>query len=524
MKNRIFALILFVTSFALGQNVEIIKSDIFKDKKKESYLAYALPDDKGGLVTIRSYYGGLFKTFKGYYIQYFDSQLNITKELDYKNERRRLRNAFVKNGKLHLIEYEHLKEEDRIVMYATTANLNDLEFSRKEILSFSEDNVKKYFGVMIFPFFIGNGWNQSDGDHFGTVTISNNKKYIAINFDFKNNEKETHKVFVFDTDFNEVYTNLIVRDIEDRLFRYRDVEIDDNDGSLYFLGKVYKNGSTRERKKGEINYYYQLSKINGKGEKIVNFETSDKFIGSMNLLINGTKLSCVGFYGKRDEERINGVCFFDINPKSLYIQNEKFNPFNDQFLSDKYGDRKRKKKRKQEKGIDNVDFKDVTILANGDIVINAEEFFITTSEFTSANGSDRTVTKYHYNDIMSIRMDKKGDLKWARNINKAQTIRGNASFTSMSTDEASYFLINCSDKIKKSKEGLLFFKQVPSKKSNLYMLKIDAKGEISYQKLIDRKESKVFYRVNGGLVNDEDRTIILLGKRKRNSRIIKVKI
>ncbi|WP_298426551.1 hypothetical protein [uncultured Kordia sp.] len=525
MKSKLLVILLFVFSISFGQEVKITKSDIFKDKKKHSYLSFALSDDNGGLVTIRSYRGGLFKKLKGYYIQYFDSNLNLIKELDYKYEGNSIRNAFIKDGKLNLIEFEHIKKEDRITMSAATANLNDLKFTKKELLTFSDDNVKQYFGfAILIPVFITNGINQADGDHLGEVIISKNKKYVAINFDFKNKEKESHKVFVFDTDFNKIYEKLIVKDIKDKLFSYNSVDIDDNDGTLYFLGKAYENKSRREKKKGKVNYHYELNKINKDGETQVNFKTSEKLINSMTLLFNDDKLTCVGFYAKKDVGRYHGVCLFDIDPKTLTIKNKKFNEFSDQFLSDKYGDRKGKKKRKKDKGIYNMDFKSLHVLSNGDVVVNAEEFFVTTYTTTNSSGFTNTRTRFHFNDIMSIRMDKEGNLKWARNINKAQTNPNNSSFTSTSIGGSSYFFINCADKIKKKKDGRLFFKQATPKKSNLYMLKIDESGEISYKKLVDDKESKVHYKVNQGEVSANGAEIILLGKKKKKTRILKLEL
>ena len=200
------ALLLFV-SLSFSQNISITKSDIFKDKKKNSYLSFSLESENGGIVTIRSYYSGLGFKLKGYYIQYFDANLKLIKELDYEVKNKTIRNAFLKDDQLHLIEIETLKKEDRITIGVSSSDMNNLNFTSRELLSFSEDNVKKYFGIGIFPFVFNNGFNQADGNHMGEVSFSVNKKFFAINFDFKNKDQETHKVFVFNDNFESVYEN-----------------------------------------------------------------------------------------------------------------------------------------------------------------------------------------------------------------------------------------------------------------------------------------------------------------------------
>jgi len=523
--KKIFTITLFfLYVISYSQDVSITKSDIFKDKKKNSNLSYTLEDDNGGITTIRAYYGGLIPKLKGYYIQQFDSNLKLIKELDYEVKKKTIKNAFLKDGKIHLIELEKQRKEKKFAINVASANVNDLNFTNKEILTFSEDNIKKYFGVVLFPFFINNGFSQIDGNHLGEVVVSANEKFFAINFDFKNKDKETHKVFVFNDKFELVYDKLIQKNIKDKLFEYNSFDVSGKDGTVYFLGKSYENNSKKTKKKGKANYHFELYKVNANNEKNISFKNKNKFIESLSLLVNEDRIACVGFYGNKEEFKINGVCLFDLNPETLENNFTKFNDFTDEFLTDKYGNKEGRKKRKKKKGIRNIDFKGVYLMANNDIVINAEEFFITTHTSMNANGGMTTRTIYHFNDIMAMRMDKDGNLKWARNINKAQTGLANSSFTSLPVNESSYFFINCSDKIKNLSADRISFKQTSSKKSNLYVITIDENGNFKHKKLIDDKESKVYYKVNNGLININNQSVFLLGERKKKGRILKLKI
>lgn len=523
MRKITLLLLLLITFNNYAQDVSIKKSEIFKDSKKNSSLEYSLEDENGGLITIRAFYGGMLQKLKGYYIQHFDSNLKLLKEVEYEVDKNELKNAFIKDNKLHLIEYNIDKKADKISFNAVSANLKDLNFSSKEILSLSEDEQQRYFGVMIFPILISN-FSQYDNSHAGEVVMSSNNSYFVINFDINNKDKETHKIFVFNKNFEKVYEQLIEKNIKDKYFDYQSIDIDDNDGTVYFLGKSFENESRKSKKKGEVNYHFELYKVNANGQTNTSFKNADKFISSLELIKSDNRVVCVGFYGKRDENKINGVSLFNLNPETLKMESEKFTPFSEEFLTDKYGNKENRKKRKQKKGIKNIDFKSVFMLDNGDVIVNAEEFYITTHTSMSANGGMSTRTIYHFDDIMSLKLDKEGNIKWARNINKRQTGFANSSYTSLPIGGDSYFFINCSDRIKKLSADRISFKQTKAKKSNLYLIKINKNGEFDFKKIIDDKESKVYYKVNNGNVNLDNQTVILIGKRKKKSRVLKLEI
>lgn len=526
MKQKVFCtLLLFVSLIAFSQNFEITKGKIFKDKKKNSTLLFALNDDNGGLVTIRSFYSGLIiKRLKGYYIQHFDADLNLKKEHILDVRENRIENAFIKNDQLHLIEFNQSKKNKLLIYSTLTTNLNTFDFTSKELLAISEENFKKYFEIMVFPFFINNGISQLDADHMGSVSMSENNKFFAINFDLKNKEKETHKVFVYNDNFELVFEKLIVKKIKDRFFDYNTIEVDDTNGTLYFLGKSFENESRRKKKKGKTNYHFELSKIDANGEKTVSFKNPDKFISSLSLVKNKGKLSCVGFYGNKDEGKLNGVCMINIDSETFEVETKKFNPFSDTFLTDKYGDNERKKKRKAKKGLKTISYRSIEIQENGDLIISAEEDYITVHTTMGQNGATSSYTIQHYDDIIALKLNKEGDLLWSRNINKVQTGDANSSFTPISLDHKMYYFMNCSDNIKKISADRIQFKQTSSKKSNLYVITLNDEGVFDYKKLIDDKVSKVFYKVNQGVIAPNGNEVILLGKKKKLSRIIKIKI
>lgn len=523
MKSFALLILLTISFHSSAQDISIVKSEIFKDSKKKTSLKYSLEDGNGGIVTIRAFYGGIRKRLKGYYIQYFDAQLKLIKEVEYESDDNFIENAFIKDNQLHLIEYSLDKKEDKISFNAVSADLNQLKFSSREIISLSESNQQKYFRANILAFLINNH-SEYDRNHAGEVVMSANNEYFVINFDIKNKDKETHKIFVFNNDFEKAYEHLIQKNIKDKYFEYESIEIDDADGTVYFLGKVFENESRRSKKKGRINYHFEIFKVDAQGQSNVRFKNEDKFVSSLELIKSPNRLTCIGFYGKQDDEKMNGVSLFNLDPQTLQIQEETFTPFSDRFLTDKYGNREGKKRRKKRKGIKNIDFKSVYMMDNGDIILNAEEFYITTHRQSMPNGGSSVYEVFHFNDIISLRIDKEGELKWARNINKKQTGWENSSYTSIPVGEDSYFFLNCSDNIKKLSADRIRFKQTRAKKSNLYMIRIDKDGNFDFEKLIDDKASKVYYKVNSGSVNLDNQTVTFAGTRKKKSRMLKLQI
>lgn len=523
MKRILTLIVLFICTSTFAQEVDMTKSAIFKDKKKNSILSFSLEDNKGGLITIRGYGGGFFGgRIKGYYIQHFDENLKIIEELDYKIDGNIIKNAFVKDEKLHLIEMINDNKKDIFSIDVKTSDINKLSFTSQNLLSFSEDKIKtSLFSIMGFT----NGWNQVDGNHLGEVILSARNNFIVINFDIKNKKQETHKIYVFNSNFERVYEKLITRNIKDKLFKYNDITVDDENGTVYFLGKSYENNSRKSKKRnGEANYHFELIKVNKDITKVVSFKEPQRFIGSLTLLNEKNKITAIGFYGKKDEGRYNGVCVFDLDPSTLELRSKKFNDFSEKFMFDKYGNKTKRKKRKKAKGVSNIDFKSVFLMENGEIVLNAEEFFMITHTSMGPNGAMSTYTSYHYNDIISLRINADGTLKWSRNINKRQVGVFNTSFTALAIDGTSYYFINCSDKIKTSKAGQIIFGGTNSKKSNLYVISVDGNGKIGYKKLIDDKDSKVYYQVNDGVIDLGNQSVTLIGKKKKYTQVLKLKL
>ena len=107
--KKIFLLLLILAVHPIKAQVkaEVTKSEILKDPKRSLdflELIYSLEDEKGGVIFIR-YTANRFErhtvTPLKYYIQHFDADLKLVKEVEHEaGFRKRIKNAFVKDGKL----------------------------------------------------------------------------------------------------------------------------------------------------------------------------------------------------------------------------------------------------------------------------------------------------------------------------------------------------------------------------------------------------------------------------------------
>src|SRR5690606_32887905 len=183
--------------------------------------------------------------------------------------------------------------------------------------------------------------------------------------------------------------------------RYENIDVDDDDGEIFLLGKVFGNNSTKSKKDGKANYQYELHKITATGQKNVSFSTDENFIGSLFTVRGKNSISCAGFYSEKNDSRYKGVCRFNLNPETLEITTKSFMPFSEEFIMDKYG-------KVKDKELRDLSFRSAFLNENEDIVLNAEEFFITARTNMSSNGGMSTTYVYNFNDIVSVKMSHDG--------------------------------------------------------------------------------------------------------------------
>lgn len=497
-------------SFAQEIPFQMTRSEVFKDNTKYSNIVLAEKDNSDGLLLVRSYAGGMFSGNYGYYFEHYDSNMKLIKEYEYSmKENKEIKQSgvlgLISDGNIiNIIYFAYKKSDKAFVCYSQSANISDFNFTSKELFRINSEEIKQ------FSFFSG---SQFDGDSGASMIVNEDKNAFAITIDIKDKTTETHRLYLFDNKLNKKIDHLFKRDIQDRKFRYENIDVSKDGNTLYLLGKVYSTEKKSKKEGGK--YQYELTRITKDSEKTQVFDTDEHFVASLKTITFNDKLRCIGFYSDRNDNRFKGISYFELDTETLAIKSLKFNPFTEQFLIDKYGKNK-------DKELKNLSFRKIIITETNDIIFNAEEFYIVTSYMSTPQGS-YTTTTYHYDDIVSARLNPMGEIVWARNINKRQASSyGNPllSYTSTAKNNDAYFFINAGEKVKKISKDRIQFGQTSNKRSNLNVIRINQNGDFDYQEILDDKDSEVPFMVANGI--NFGNSVLFLGQKGKKKQLLKV--
>lgn len=525
MKKHFFAiLVIALTSFAVNaQDIphKIVKSEVFKDEFKYSSIELVDDDGSGGILIARTYQGGVFSSGSGYYFEHYDSNMKLIKEYEYERVQKKadkktvgdILGIILDGQTVRLIDYVYSKTDKAFICSALSSDINNFNFTSQELFRVSAEEVKRPPLVSFMGF--GSGARNYDGDAGANMIINEDRSAFAITIDINDNKAETHKIYLFDKSLNKKIEHTFKRDIKDKKFIYENIDVSKDGNTLYLLGKVFTDEKKKKKEGGK--YQFELTKITKDSEKTQVFDTDEHFSNSLKIIIFEDRLTCIGFYSDRKDYRYKGISYFELDPNTLDIKKSKFNPFTEQFIIDKYG-------KEKDKELKNLSFRKILITPDNEIIFNAEEFYITTTYVQNGmNGGGYTRTIYHYDDIVSAKINPSGEIAWARNINKRQATSGDDSFisyTSTIKDNDTYFFINTGEKVKKLKNDRIQFGQTSTKKSNLNVIRIKPNGDFDYQEILDDKVNEVPFMVSSGAITEK--SVIFIGRKGKKKQLLKV--
>lgn len=528
MKKILILFFVFFTTISFSQKIDIKKSAEFEDEMIRTRLLFSENDGNDGLVIVRN--TETVFTYnpypKEYYIEHYDKDLNLIKKMVLPNGKTSLlKGIIVKNNVINLIQFDYTKKNSSLTVNVLQSDLLNLEFTKKEIYKFGKNEFQKYFGEFGLKY-IKKEFKFIDKNPFGFIDFSKNKEYFDIRFFYDKKENKSQYFIVFNNKFEKIYESKFEKN--NKFFDFKHINISDNNGTIYLLSKVFENNSRKTKKNNKTNYHYELFNINSNGIKQKNLKEDNKFISSLFITSNKENIFLVGFYSEKNDTYIKGVCRYNLNSNDLEVKSKHFNSLNEQFYIDKYKNGLKEKS----KGIKHLDLKSLFLDEQENIVINTEEFTIENPNFDFKNiyynHFERVFrynpTKklvYHFDDIISIKIDNKGKILWSRNIHKKQTGFFNSSYTSTYINNKVYFFIN--GKLKTLKDGRFGFLQPSSKNSNLFVIEISDNG-LKYKKVIDSENSDFWYSVKSGIISKDFKSVSFQGTKKRKKQIVKLTI
>lgn len=345
--------------------------------------------------------------------------------------------------------------ENIYVFYSSWNGKDDQEQLFSVILDFEKGKLSevhkpiiivegKLTGGSNFHFFGGGLRDMINGtqDKFDFM-LSHDKSKMLVQYVKKpeiKNDKKSYNVIglvAFDENLNKVSDREVKMPYTERRMDNLDYQLD-NEGNMYLLAKVYHDDSNDDKKRNKdefANYHLELFYIkNGSSDiEISKFDNKDKFVNKLWMFDSSNDfLICGGYFSNGKGEDLSdsdGVLAFKID-RNGKIYDETFHSIPIELIN-QYESKKTKKRneKREEKGIEakipNLELKNIIINEDGSLVLIGEQDFIVTRTSMNADGSSRTSTSFHYNDIFITKIGVDKDLKWMKKIPKTQAgVRG----------------------------------------------------------------------------------------------------
>ncbi|WP_238474499.1 hypothetical protein [Maribacter algarum] len=509
-KSMSLLLFLAAFSFVKAQEIPVNYSlgENNSDRHKFSTVLSIDADNTDKTVIVRTYYGGMPLRPKGHFIELYDADLNLIEDYNNKYAGQYMVDGFIRNGQLYLLElrYDDLKFAYEYVVHHSP--IGEFNFTEKILLSVPSKEVANPLAV--------NKYNRKFGNGFSTAVHFNKEKTaFGITIQHRKGKNENYSMYVFGTDLKKQIEYDFTAETQDKNYAFENIEVSKDLKTVYFMGKAFFKKKRIEAK--ERRFQYELVRVTNQGHKIQEFADVGRYPESLKPIAIGNELVVIGFYADRKDNRYNGLVHFNLNPTSLSILSKKYNPFSKQFMADKFG-------REVDAQIKNLIFKDVHITPQKNIIFSAEEYFVTTGK---ESGTNRKVEKFHYNDIVCAKLSSDGSMKWARNINKTEVTLGDEAYASYSAyghNEDMYFFINSRENPQKLSNERIMFKQGFSRNPNMFVIKMDASGNLSHKKLIDDKEVRLPIMVSRPLMNHDTDELVFYAKRGTKKQLVRVEV
>lgn len=505
-------ILLFLSIATLGQAQDIPVSyslgENNSDRYKYSTVLTINSSNTDKTVIVRTYYGGMPLSPKGHFIELYDKDLNLIEDYNNRYAGQYMVDGFVRNGQLYLLELKYNEKDFAYEYVVHQSPLGEFNFSEKKLVSVPSKEVANPLAV--------NKYNRDFGNGFSTaVHFNKNKSAFAITVQHRKGKDEKYTMYLFGTDLKKHISYDFTAEAEEKNYAFENIEVSEDLSTVYFMGKAFfkkKRFAAKERR-----YQYELVRVTNQNHQTQEFADAGRFPESLKPVLSKNKLMVVGFYADRKDNRYNGLVHFNLDSQSLAIRSKMYNPFSEQFMLDKFG-------RNVDAEIKNLIFKDVHITPKNDIIFSAEEYFITQGSDISGGGTKK-VPRYHYNDIVCAKLNASGTMEWARNINKAEVTQGDeayASYSAYGTGDDMYFFINSGENPQKLSKNRILFKEGFSRNPNMFVLKLNTKGDLSYKKLVDDKELRLPIMVSRPLIKSATNDLIFYAKRGSKKQLVRV--
>lgn len=281
-----------------------------------------------------------------------------------------------------------------------------------------------------------------------------------------------------------------------------------NTGDFFTVVTEYQERESKRLFNSYANYkMMHIYHITSEGMEDVEINLEGKRVEALNINSdNESQFILTGTYGEQKKAGIKGLFYLKLDFKSQEILSEGFEEFSEDFITQDWSDRKKKKvEKKRAKGKDvepqlyQYVMRDLHVLEDGSFVGSMEQYFVRVVTRTDPKtGATTTTYYYYYNDIIAFKVGADGGFDWHTKVRKYQ----------VSTNDGGYFSsyeryidggkmvmifndnnLNYDDQGDFDEEGKLQSSRLSKRKNTVALVEMDLEtGEFTRKMFFDRSE------------------------------------
>ena len=340
------------------------------------------------------------------------------------------------------------------------------------------------------------------------VIMSSNEKYFGVVWEVpgRQSERDLYGFKIFDTELNVLTDGEYPLPFEPKLSTIHSHHISNN-GDYFLALTEYKLDEKYKLFKNHLNYKaLHIYHITDDGLQDFKLDLDGKRVEAMTMTSDTNDIFTItGIYGNMDEAGVTGVFHQCVDLKSEQTLSKGFKLFADDFITQGWSERQKKKAEKKEKKgkrevqLYNYKMRDATILEDGSIVGAMEQYYVQIRTFSdSRSGQSSNTYYYYYNDIIVYKINPSGEFDWVKKVHKYQVSANDggpySSFQSFINDGKIYLIFN--DNIKNYSESgkfldseKLYTANYSRKRNTVALAEIDlVTGEVKRNTFFERSE------------------------------------
>lgn len=298
---------------------------------------------------------------------------------------------------------------------------------------------------------------------------------------------------------------------------------------VYVLGVAYTNrvnASNKSHVKNTGKYALYTYDRASRSFNESSLSLNGRYITSATM-VNDTSgnLYLIGLFSKTRSFSVSGAFYLKSDMDSGELVEKGFSNFDQdllrQFITDK--------KIRNEKELDSFDIKDLFVDSLGRVSLIAEQYYVTSTTYTDPRTGHIIYTYYyHYNDILLVKFDTNGRIRWGKRIPKEQrTLDKSGYFQSYAAiAKGNRIALAFNDNPKNieynpdPKDIVIYEMDDPGKAVAVLVRFIDDTGG-DKEILFDSKEAEYIFNPNIFYRIDEER-LIMFAQGWKNFRFIRV--